>query len=895
MDLQEILIKTFTALIHDIGKLYCWQKTKYKNEDVISYPYHGEYGAIILSEIYNEELGKIFNKDEWNNIIRTITLHMCGICDVNNNDFSKYKLELLSVEKLNIKNNLFYLGYGDTLGKINKYENNKEFIELRSQVHESILNEFNMKNFMDKHKFDNITMFIKSDIKTSDKISDLIIKSFDNKFKYFQCENIIYQYVANKLQENYNDINIDKYKKEYNAYKFELDNNIKNEILNCFKNNIIPIINSQMLFSRECEKILPEETLKSFVISIDILNFNKNELLKEQNKLDFKLMTSLSSNNYKKLAIGKPNLIHILNTKNNFGFDILIDNLQKILKSKSENTINEKYEKILKIDDTDNMNIIDFINHAYKIHGFDKMKDMFYKLGYRIYSLYHKYGKTDYMNDIIKIEYLDNNDIYNMKWARQTRGTWFYKNGDKYDILKYALQRGKELSFEEKKYKNLDVIQIDTNKKLVSKENFEGYLSSKSDGSLITITLYSDKMIDVVKNILHKLQDPFANRLLKYAQDKNLDFIPVIGSKGTLNIVKDVQLYFMTSFLTTYKIIENDKLKKIKHDEIIDLCLDKLFNMLLVVYKNFNKYDILTLSFEAICGNKMSISERENNELAISYNNSVFNFLGISICRELKFYPHFVFEDLLLETELKQPLWWKIDNSNKIKEMLNDLSLCARNKITIKEYLIKHKPSNKKYNNDIELDYEGFILYRNEEYNYDSNKIKTDDYYKAHNYKVGNTKYLLELYKESGDKYKLAKNINDFFETIEDKLINILEFVNSVVKNQINDKSSSLYLGLNDKLKEKIDKLSNKNKIRIIVSNSVNMNIIINDAIKKYIEIKKVMDDKIISSCIKVILKVIDPQDDLNNDGDYKENIKKIVKNHSIELCEFYNSISMSI
>ena len=144
------------ALLHDVGKYGCTCLMHFKDKKVTGFPFHGEYGAGILIKLWHEGFSEFFGKDEWSLMCRTLAVHMCGYHETDTNTFqSDYKHTLLQLENNTVKENLYWLSYGDKEGRCAdssvSFDLN-HYIAFRNTFKERISHKFDMKQFMKTYK-----------------------------------------------------------------------------------------------------------------------------------------------------------------------------------------------------------------------------------------------------------------------------------------------------------------------------------------------------------------------------------------------------------------------------------------------------------------------------------------------------------------------------------------------------------------------------------------------------------------------------------------------------------------------------------------------------------------------------------------------------------------------
>lgn len=211
--------------------------------------------------------------------------------------------------------------------------------------------------------------------------------------------------------------------------------------------------------------------------------------------------------------------------------------------------------------------------------------------------------------------------------------------------------------------------------------------------------------------------------------------------------------------------------------------------------------------------------------------------------------------------------------------MLADLSKCARKIITDEQYLLKYVPNNKISNYN--LDYEGFILYRQMNDGIEYSKIKTDEYYKSHLLKITNIPYLIELANTAGNIFKLSVYVKDCFINFNGILQEISKNIMDILINQ----QDKLYQMLPEKTKPAFSKQNDEAKYKMLINLSSSWNQICFDVFCQYF--KKLSESKysiqnIYTTLKKIILKI------MPWDQNYIDNIKNMVSNVDISLKELF-------
>jgi hypothetical protein len=404
-----------------------------------------------------------------------------------------------------------------------------------------------------------------------------------------------------------------------------------------------------------------------------------------------------------------------------------------------------------------------------------KMKEHLMQNFFYIFKKINHYeGIEGYENNFYLLNYREGSPTWK-EWARKGRGTilYFDKREKKFIIFKQLLQRGAEMLSRGLKSKGVqetqDSKQIEGYSESMKEtdtllntpsENFNGVLSMKVDGSLTSISFFhhSTYQAKILRNLLNsKFGENEGLMIGKILMDISIKtgYLPVFSTQNTL---------FMGFHMWYYNvavIIENmlgvkfsylkDEIKTFRTPRegliyLVQKYYAQIMNKLVEFIKDLEEHlgnsKCYTLLFESVCPNRTDIFGNTHTELAISYQKSLFRFLGVSFnFREISgdYLPHSdpLLQPILREHRIRDPLFWfKEDmDTNFIESILNnDLTLVIEGKKDERWFVSKNKPNNLRELDEFEpLDFEGFILYRillNSRYDY--NKLKHQYYYIFH-------------------------------------------------------------------------------------------------------------------------------------------------------------------
>lgn len=126
---EDAVISGLTALLHDIGKPGCL--SVYGNN--IGYPFHGEYGACILSSMYSDAISAYVTFTQWQTMCDAIGIHMCSYHTTDNSEWSTYRRTLSQLASPDVKKLLWNLSFGDTFGKISDLSDSTDFLLLHEK------------------------------------------------------------------------------------------------------------------------------------------------------------------------------------------------------------------------------------------------------------------------------------------------------------------------------------------------------------------------------------------------------------------------------------------------------------------------------------------------------------------------------------------------------------------------------------------------------------------------------------------------------------------------------------------------------------------------------------------------------------------------------------------
>lgn len=460
---------------------------------------------------------------------------------------------------------------------------------------------------------------------------------------------------------------------------------------------------------------------------------------------------------------------------------------------------------------TEFLSITELVDYLTKKYGWNKMIKWFKERRYTV-TVPHQLKDTNLQSKVIMIKYMEYNRLWKPNWARECRGVVIANINGKITCLKALLQRGAEVYTSLHKAKgidetqdtsigqtaHLDYSQQEVIKSLESKSKLNGIMSMKKDGSLLGISLYprNTKNEKLMKKIITDNGSEFANLLMN--ETKNLPFLPVMSSQGTLLLGDTMESYTVTSIVCgiigiDYTTLQNEiKQDNLSPSQVLYQYIPVLAAQLWRYWQqcSYNqKACTMCLCFETICANRIDAWGIKHTELAVSYPKASIDFLGcrFEVGPNVGYYrTHAQLQPHINTAKFTQPLYWNISTTKNVEDLMIGLHEVMTGKISVNEFLIFYRPENTLTNDVIYyLDYEGFVLFTPTlstdvkslmvNWNMNYSKIKTPEYYWSHKFKPQNVMKLLELSIKCSEIFPLLKAVRSFYVGLEGKLMSIFD------------------------------------------------------------------------------------------------------------------------
>ena len=599
-----------TALFHDISKIYSLTTNEKKKS--ISYPSHALLGAITMAKLWHVGLEEFISFDKWVNICETIKLHMCTYHHIDQDLDKRMNIHSMEINSCILKN-LYYLSFGDSVGKIsenicNRKQVLQQSIEFLKSYKETLFTEIIKNNGLNDGLL--IIMCGDSGSGKSTTINEICINLLFNgiskdMIKVVSRDLIICNVVLDFLGENSVDYlptgdERNRLQQIYRINKKFLTKNVnyimKNNIGVFLKNKKIVIVDTLALIYNGCSKLmLPKYAKNVFRIYYHI---HRNILLYQldADRLGISLEEQVKINGIKSFLQNMPftadlNNIALISEskdfiKNNFkpymNFFKVWDNskcignlaFEKVLKHISnhfidnKNIINNKTiinKEITNIENLKNVNILTLVNLLYKEIGLDGIYSFFEE---RYFSVnVPRQAKNEYYNKrLLTICYKECNKCWDI-WASECRNIQlvFDEFSNSWVIIKFLLKRGPEVFTNMHISNGLEETQdtaIDNTNHLseehqkiinVLKNNIpkKCYLDSKKDGCLIGLQIYPFGLKEglFMKKFIEEECEQLHNIFLKTCEKLNLPYFIVLSSNATLLLGENMLAYTVSSIL----------------------------------------------------------------------------------------------------------------------------------------------------------------------------------------------------------------------------------------------------------------------------------------------------------------------------------------------------------
>jgi hypothetical protein len=453
------------------------------------------------------------------------------------------------------------------------------------------------------------------------------------------------------------------------------------------------------------------------------------------------------------------------------------------------------------LEQTYDMSLTELVQHLNDIDGLDAIIQFFTSNAYTV---------NRYIPGVVGIKYIDGmNQIWQPKWSREARGRYFWighKKGTHVVELKSALQRGIEVltkahtdvginetqDVDPKSWDKFDKVQRQILKAFSGSNPIDAFLTMKVDGSLAIVNVYpkSSEQYSIIKELALTHGDEFTQTIVNYCIKNDLPLVTV-ATQGTLFIGPDMQDYFVTA-------IQPLIAQQIKSMDDWTWVVPQFVNIMLEYYKcvNLDEKSMVNFCFEAYCKDRTTITGKVHTELAVGYDRSGFNLLGMMY--QGKYTPHPVMPRKIF----MQPAFFNVSNTDEVIGLLKELDEVVLGVRTMEQFM-SNFVLDEFTSRDIHA--EGFVILTqlgNGEIDYA--KIKAALYYKCHKVRQDNVQSLLKMPASCSQYYPIIKQMHDFFDNLSTTINQLVEETCQVLTKQI-DTGSVLYQLQNKKAQDRMD------------------------------------------------------------------------------------------
>ena len=590
-------IAALAGILHDIGKPGCIHL--FPNE-LAGYPYHGEYGAIIIARVYSKSFEPFVSKESWEMICRLLTTHMCSYhLTTFTSEWEQNRINSCRFDENLTKQYSMALSYGDIFSAISEKTNHNDFIDSRSTYFEEISKPF----ICNKQKF-----FITLDgLSGSGKstVADMLIQWYNEQnisVGYVARDIVMCDLVSGMMNSTLKNIRptAEEYSECFAYYKKNglgktVNTKMQREIRESIKFNEITIVDTQLTLFKYSSAIIPSNIPECTHISIDVsrneksIDNKKNGLnLADQLKLsgistflkpfnvDLMDVFRLQSKYCSKMENIDVNLVDYKfqicsNSEfyglNSIGLDTFKNLFMKIYSAVNRN-INTNTNTNINTNgiNLNKLSLPDLFNYVYNKTGksYKKLGEFFHLKDCQ-FGCPTDFRDTPYSERVALVKYKEHNQEW-YDYVRDARGTVLFLNDDDmWVVVKYLLERGAEMLLDEQirsgitetenidmnvdfKCSNLSPKQQSLVIRLATNGNVNLKTTMKKDGSLLALTRYSEDFGKVVREVINLKGDKFTKTVMNQFDViyGSTEFTVVFQSQGTMILGE-----FMYDYTTT--------------------------------------------------------------------------------------------------------------------------------------------------------------------------------------------------------------------------------------------------------------------------------------------------------------------------------------------------------
>ena len=808
----------FAGLLHDIGK----PGTQTKTSKYLAFKGHGIVGGALIEALFSPELTEKFglSLEDWGDISGAADVHMCSYFGNQTSPIHKQSACILPD---GIKNLLSVLSIGDQLAMVPS----KSFSKTKEEVFEHVMSshEEYVKTLKSPfnpellNKKQGVLVFIQgnsSSGKTS--LALKLLEIFGDKAIWsnrdFHMVRQTMKYAGKKPIESYKEMTVELYQKCYTEYinskkawASQINNSMCREIGEALQLGKIVFVDTLAAMYDSVVSILPDNAIHAYRMAFWVHRNQKITEAETAGRLGMSLPLQLSIHGEKSLLNPLPPKVNWFNMTSatesgvtekgdlkeepyqahlsiSIGWTGAKTHIVNQLcdKMKEIYMFNQSIPKIPILNQTYAMTLIELVQTLNDIGGLEAIVQFFTAYSYTV---------NRYIPGVVGIKYIDGvNQIWQPAWSREARGRFYYIGSKKVVELKSALQRGIEVLTKAHMDMGIKATQdvdpkawdiFDDNQRAVLKSfsgsnEYAGYLSGKVDGSLLIINVIpvGSEQYKLIADLALAHGDEFTKAIVSYCIENGLDLVTV-STQGTLFIGPDMQDYFITA-------IEPLIGQKISVMADWSWVVPIFVTLVLKYYKSMNTSSMVNYCFEAYCKNRTTITGKEHTELAIGYDHSGFNLLGM-MC-DGNYVPHFK----MPRHTFIQPIFIHVSSTNQVFQLMKELDEVVMGARTKEQFLSNFVID--EFTAPV-IQFEGFVLLTQlPDGRFDYAKYKAGLYYKCHKVHKENIKELCQLPPSCSEHYPIIKKMKGFFDGLDVKLEALVNESFQVLESQINKRSS---------------------------------------------------------------------------------------------------------
>lgn len=850
---KECVKAYFTGLLHDIGK----PGTMRQLSKHLAFKGHGLVGGAILENFWSDqiEVQLGLTKEDWGDISTCADVHMCSYFEGQTSSLHKYSVNILPN---GVKKMLSVLAIGDQLSMRPSDTYTKTWSEIEQFVkssHPEYLNTLFSQSIsiesIDKKQ--GVLLFIQgSSASGKSTFAKKLIERFGDHCSHVNRDYYMVRQTMKIMGEtpiqSFDEITPELYQRCHQKYvnsgklwASQINDGMRRDISEGLQLGKIVIVDTLATMFDAIDGIIPDNAKDAYRMAFWI---HRNQLITDAestNRLGMVLSTQLEVHGDKSIWNPLNNRVSwskMISATESRDIDVDWKNQAHLSISVGWNGIKEhiltylfdqielmyQYNQTLPrvpiLNQSMHMTLLELVQELNNIGGLEAIVQFFSTYAYTV---------SRYIPGVIGIKYIDGvNQIWQPNWAREARGRFYWiglEKGTRVVELKSALQRGIEIItkahidsgidttqdveqsksnlgsttnsselVEPKSWDKFDPVQRHLLKIFAGSNPIDSVLTGKVDGSLLIGNIYPKSSVQypIIKELALTYGDKFTQSIISYCVEHGLDLV-TISTQGTLFIGDEMQDYFLTA-------IQPLIVEEIKTMDDWEWVGPKFVQIILDYYQTLklDNVSMVNMCFEAYCKNRITITGKLHTELAVGYDHSGLNLLGMMY--QSKYVPHF---DMVRKV-FKQPVYYRISNTEQVYRLMKELDGVVLGTRTMDQFMSNFEID--EFTSPI-AHAEGFVLLTpltqtltqtltqdptQEPGLYDYAKIKTQMYYRCHKVRQDNIQQLLKLPDSCSKFYPILSSMHKFFDNLDSTIYRLVSESYQALNSQIT-RESALY------------------------------------------------------------------------------------------------------